>query len=185
MFGKCAGCADAGLVHMLKTHRISLFYGVVAALLLAGALYVPYDVAFPPLHELKDPAATSLQMIGEIAKLVMTLNTAMLAGAGALLTKRFDWIRLTGFDKLVTVSVFLCGAVSYFGVYFSQVRMLTMTSTGFIDPLEAGLLWGIRFQYGGLIAGVLLLGFVFARGVDADHSRANGDATSAGGEARR
>lgn len=170
---------------MLKAYRISLFYLVVTALLLVGALHVPYDAVFPPLHELKDPAATSLQMIGEIAKLVMTLNTAMLAAAGALLTKRFDWIRLTGFDKMMTVSVFLCGAISYFGVYFSQVRMLTMTSTGFIDPLETGLLWGIRFQYGGLIFGVLLLGLVFARAVDADHNRTDGDARSSPDKAAR
>lgn len=153
---------------MLK-YRVTLFYLAAAVLLLAAALYIPYDDPLKGGREVTNPAATSLQLIGEIAKLVMTLNTAMLAGAGAVLTKRYSWITLRSADKIMIISVFLCGAISYFGVYFSQTRILTMVSAGILDPLELGLLWGIRMQYGGLILGVLLLGLTFARAVDSDH----------------
>lgn len=158
---------------MLK-YRVTLFYLLAAALLLGAALYIPYDDPIVTGHPVADPAATSLQLVSEIAKLVMTLNTAMLAGAGALLAKRYSWVRLGGIDKSLVMGVFLCGAISYFGVYFSQTRILTMTGAGILDPLELGLLWGIRLQYGGLILGVLLLGLVFSRAVDADHGSDDG-----------
>jgi hypothetical protein len=154
------------MLKRLSSFRIAIAYLLGACLLMIAFVFIPRDTVIEPLLEVKEPATTAVQITNEIGKLVMTLNAAMLAAAGALLFKEYRWVRLTPLDKTLMVFVFLAGAASYFGVYFGQVRILTMVSTGYLDPLERGLIWGIRLQYGGLLTGVFLLGFVFARALD-------------------
>lgn len=163
------------MLRRIRRSGITLAYLLGAALLVAMFLYIPRDQVLQPLHAIADPAATSLAMISEISKLIMTLDAAMLAAAGAILLKDVQFRRSSRLDALMLIFVFLAGAMSYFGVYFSQVRLLTMVSAGYLDPLELGLRWAIRLQYGGIIGGVFLLGLVFARGLEQQaHGRQNG-----------
>ena len=167
MFRHCQGQHfRSGCIHVLSFLRrrpVIIAYLAGAAALSVAAFFVPRDEVVLPIHAVANPAGTSISMIGELSKLIMTLNAAMLAAAGSLLLQGPDFVRAGRFEMVLTVFVFLAGAGAYFGVYYSQVRMLTMVSAGYLDPLELGLLWGIRLQYGAIIVGVFLLGLIFAR----------------------
>lgn len=154
------------MLRRLSRSAVTIAYILGAAALVALFLNIPHDEVMQPLHAVKDPASTSLAMIGEISKLIMTLDAAMLAAAGTMLVKNTQLRRSSRIDALLLLVVFLAGAISYFGVYFGQTRLLTMVSAGYLDPLELGLMWAIRLQYGGIIGGVFLLGLVFARGLE-------------------
>ena len=67
------------MLRRIRRSGITLAYLLGAALLVAMFLYIPRDQVLQPLHAIADPAATSLAMISEISKLIMTLDAAMLA----------------------------------------------------------------------------------------------------------
>ena len=68
------------------------------------------------------------------------------------------------------LSVFVCGVATYCGVFMSHVQILTMVNSGLLNPLETGLMWSMRLQYGGLILGVFLLGLALAIGLGRSQS---------------
>ena len=143
-------------------------YLVVAGGLVALSFYVPHDDVVGAVQDIPEPGQATLGILQQIMTLVLTLNAAMLAAAGALVVKGGEWSgggwrRLEG---LLVTAVFLCGVTSYFGVYSCQVAILTMVNAGGINPLETGLMWSLRLQYFGLISGALLLGLVFALMID-------------------
>ena len=148
----------------LKVLRLWHIYILVVILLLAGSLFVPVDTAFPPKYKVEDPAKSTLELLDSTIKIIVSLNTAMLAGASALTLKSNSWTSLwTRLDSALILLVFINGAMSYFGVYFCYMRLLTMVGASFLDPVEGGLVWSLRLQYLGIISGVTLLGLVFAR----------------------
>lgn len=125
-------------------------------------LHVPHDDAFPPGLDVPDPGKAVVETLREISKLVMTLNSAMIAGAAGLAIKGKDWTSQWGrAETFFVMLVFLSGAVAYFGVYLCQARLLTMLNMETINPLERGLIWSIRLQYLGVISGVTFLGLTF------------------------
>lgn len=140
-----------------------LSYSLIAGALFALSFYIPRDTAFPPGNAVANSGQATLDVLQEIMKLVLSLNTVMLTAAGALFVKAREWKLDLGYlEVALLLCVFLCGAVSYFGVYNCQMRILTMVNYSAINPLELGLLNSLRLQYAGLILGVFLLGLVFA-----------------------
>lgn len=155
------------LRHMLRRIPLWVPYLVLSLALVAITLNSTTDEAFPPGQPIGDPGQTSVAMLQEVMKLVLSLSTAMLGAAGALVVKGREWSRgWTKLESLLMIAVFLCGAVSFFGVYLCHIAILTMVSSGSIYTLEANLLSGLRFQYLGLIGGAFLLGLVFSLMLD-------------------
>jgi len=149
--------------------RIPLWapYLILATGLIALSFYVPHDDVFSAGQDIADPGQATLTILQEIMKLVLTLNAAMLAAAGTLVLKGKEWSGgWSRIESVLVILVFLAGVVSYFGVYSCQVSILTMVNVGAMNPLETSLLWALRLQYFGLIAGALLLGLVFALMLD-------------------
>jgi len=139
-------------------------YLLMAAGLLAASLYVPRDTVFGGDVIVENPGQATLAAIDQMTKLIVSLNTAMFAAAGAMTVKGKDWTsRWNSLDSLLIVLVFACGAISYFGVFLCYVRLISMTSVGAMSVVETQMLWSIRLQYWGFIAGVVLLGLVFTR----------------------
>ena len=140
-------------------------WAIYLALVAAGiylSFHVPRDDVFPPGLDVPDPGKAVVETLREISKLVMTLNSAMIAGAAALAIKGKDWTSQWGrAETFFVMAVFISGAVAYFGVYLCQVRLLTMLNMQTINPLERGLIWSVRLQYLGVIAGVTFLGLTF------------------------
>jgi hypothetical protein len=103
-----------------------------------------------------------------MSKLVVTLNTTVLAAAATLSVRGVSWTtKWSVIDSLLIVGSFISGVVSYFGVYFGYVRVLNMVYHNTVYPLEVGFIYAINLQYYGVIASVFLLGAVFARMLDA------------------
>lgn len=139
-------------------------YCVLVMTVFIATYYIPSDSAIPITNEVKDSAAAILAILKDMTTLITTLNTAMLGAAAALAIKGNSWTdRWSRLDSKLIILAFISGAISYFGVYLSYIRILTMVMQSNIDPLEAGLLWAIRLQYYGTIFGVALLGLVFVR----------------------
>lgn len=162
-------------MRIAKVRNIPLWipYTALAAILFVLSLFLPHDDVMGAGLTISDPGSASLSTLQEIMKLVLSLNTAMLAAAGTLVVKGNDW---TGgwskLESLLIISVFLCGVVSYFGVYTCHLAILTMLGAGSLNPLELGLMWSLRLQYFGVIVGAFLLGFVFALLADRIRPRA-------------
>ena len=139
-------------------------YVAIAGALLYGAFHLPGDGLFSAGRRVADPAGSTISTLGDMIKLITSLNTAMLAGAATLTLKGKDWTsRWERLDSLLIMLVFAGGAVSYFGVYSAYVRLLSMVNGGSINPMETRMLWTIRLQFWGVIGGVAALGLVFAR----------------------
>ena len=154
---------------MLNGIKIRLWhvYIVLVLFLILASLFIPSDDAFFPKHKIQDPAKAILDIIDSIVKLVLTLTTTMLGAAAALTLKGNTWTASwKKADSALIVAVFLCGAISYFGVYLCYIRTLTMVNASYFNALEGGLVWSIRLQYLGIIFGVSCLGLVFARIID-------------------
>lgn len=148
-------------------------YTALAALLFGLSFFLPYDDVLGAGQEVSDPGRASLAILQEIMKFALSLNTAMLAGAGALILKGNDWAGgWRKLESLLIISVFLCGVVCYFGVYTCHLAILTMVSEGVLNPMERGLIWSLRLQYFGVIVGAFLLGLVFALLADRARARA-------------
>jgi len=142
-------------------------YVAIVLTLLALSFFLPRDDIFPPGSDLKDPAQATLTTLSEIMKLVLSLNAAMLAAAGALIVKGTDWFGgWRKFEGLMILCVFLSGVVVYFGVYTCNMAILTMVNAETINPLETSLLWSLKLQYFGLILGGFLLGLAFSLMMD-------------------
>ena len=139
-------------------------YAVAAIILLAASYFIPVARVFLPGVNVTKPDEALLGLIKEMTQLIVALNTSMMAAAAALTIRGSVWSdRWSRFDSGLIVAAFASGAVSYFGVYFGYVRLLTMVGAKTLNPLEAGFLWSIRLQYYGTIVGVFLVGLVFAR----------------------
>lgn len=153
--------------------RLSYLYIVFIILLVGGSTFIPRDLAFPVTHSLQDPAKATLDILDGITKLIAALDTALLGAAGAVVVKAPTWTKKWELlDSLLMTSVFVFGAISYFGIYFMDVRILTMVNAATVNPSELGLTWGLRLAYLGTIAGVVVLGLVFSRLMD---GRSRGD----------
>lgn len=150
-------------------HQRALYgwcYAAAAAVALAAAFILPSDEAIGTTIEISSEkqAAMLLQTFDSMIGLITTLNTAMLAAAAAVAVKGSQWSRIwTPFDAAVVVCVFICGAISYHGVYVAYVSLLEMIENKALTALGATLQLGFAMQYYGTLAGVLLLGLVFAR----------------------
>ena len=153
---------------MLSARRAPfwLLYVLLVAVLLGLTYLVPHDRSFPVINTVNDPAAAILSTLGDMIKLIVALNTAMMAAAATVTVKGREWT--TKWDRLDSVLImlsFASGAVSYFGIYLTYMRILTMTAAkaSTINPLEGGIVWSLRLQYCGTVAGIIFLGLVFAR----------------------
>jgi hypothetical protein len=150
---------------------LSTLYLALLIIIIPLTLYVPRDAVFIPGPSISDPAKVILDILDNTTKLVVALDTALMGAAATLVIKANEWSRRwTRLDSTVIVLVFACGAASYFGVYLLDVRLLSTVSVNpgsSVNPLESGMLWAIRIQYWGMIAGVALLGLTFTRLLDA------------------
>lgn len=155
------------LKRWLRNMPLWMPYSILALTLVAASFFVPADEVFPPGQSIADPGQATLTILQEMMKLVLSLTTAMLGAAGALVVKGREWVRgWSRVESFLVIAVFLCGVVSYFGVYVCHISILTMVTYGVLNPLETSLLWSLRLQYFGLISGALLLGLVFSLMLD-------------------
>jgi hypothetical protein len=148
------------------TVRASLPWAYLAlvGLLVAASFFVPRDHVFMPGTAIADPGKATLDLFDGLIKLIASLNTALLAAAGAIAVKGKDWSARWGLtDAALIILVFVCSATSYYGIYLCYVRLLSMVGSGRINPLELQMTWAIRLAYWGVILGVSLLGLVFTR----------------------
>lgn len=150
---------------MLKQFRpppLWILYLLIATLLVAGSFFTPRDQVFAPGLNLADPGKATFDALKDLMALVLTLTTAMLGATGALIVKGRDWVRgWTAVESFLLLIVFLCGVVSFYGVYTCQVAILSMANAASLNPLEKGLMFSLRLQYFGLIAGAFFLGLAF------------------------
>jgi amino acid transporter len=134
--------------------------GVVTLIVLASQ--IPYDRAFKPDHRIADPAVISIDLLKDISSLMTTVDTAMLGGASFLLFDKSGLSkRQNRLINFVLISVFLAGAVTYFGVYYLDITILLMVDSKFLS-MSMGVYIGLRLEYGGIGLGVFLLGLALS-----------------------
>lgn len=148
----------------MKPFPYWLFFLLAVAAAYGLSLFIPVDEVLPASLVIAEPAKATLEAIQESSKLLVTLNTTMLAAAASLIVKGKDWsaswAKIDGYLLLFT---FVCGASSYYGVYVSQIDLLSMIAGGRITPLSSRLQFAIAIQYYGLLLGLVSMGVVFAR----------------------
>jgi hypothetical protein len=149
------------------TAPLWVVYLTAAALFLAATFMIPRSAAFPPGAMFGDGAGATLELIKELIKLAVTLDSALLTAAAAFAVKGRDWApRWSRLDSSLVLLVFVAGVASYFGVYFCYIRLLTMLTMSTIYPLERGVVWSIRLMYYGILLGVFILGLILSRVLD-------------------
>jgi hypothetical protein len=148
-----------------------MIYGGVVFLIYIASFFIPADYAVPASLKFTDPAKATLDLVLAIVQLITALDTALLAAAGAITVKRKEWsTRWNYVDGLLVLVVFICGAVSYYGIYLGHVALLSTAAKGVINPFETRFQWALRLEYYGLLLGVFLLGLVIARMLEDDES---------------
>src|SRR5689334_498621 len=106
-----------------------------------------------------EKAKTILSVLTELIKLITTLNTAILGAAAAITIKGKDWSSVWTYrDGLAIMATFVAVAVSYYGIYLSQVAILGMTYSGAISLEENRMWWAQQLQYNGTLFAIFLLG---------------------------
>ena len=136
---------------------------IVVAAILMTALW-PHSETVPVSGSLEKPAETTIELVQSLIALATTLNTTMFAAAAALAIKGKDWTPTwSRFDGIVLLLAFVCGAVSYYGVYAAYAAMLEMVDQGVIGGMSPELQTALAAQYYGTLGGFVLLGLVFTR----------------------
>lgn len=124
----------------------------------------PSPEAVPASSELGNPATATIDIVKSMITLATTLNTTMLAAAGALVVKGKDWTeRWTRIDGVILLCTFVAGALSYYGVYAAYVALLEMVDAGVIGAMAPRLQTGLATQYYATLGGFVLLGLAFTR----------------------
>lgn len=144
--------------------RLYWAFIVLALGMIALSFLIPAENVFEPGAVLKDNGKAVLDEFDSVIKLVTGLDSLLLAAAAAITVKGRDWSpRWTSIDSVLILLTFMAAAVSYYGVYLCEIRLLSMAQAGGILATETLLLWAVRLQHWGIIVGVSLLGIVFCR----------------------
>jgi hypothetical protein len=144
------------------------FYVAAVVLVIIASFAIGESSVLNASVTLTDKGKATLELIGEMNKLTLTLNSALFAGAGLLAIKGREWSpqwnRLDGYS---TVAALICGSVAYYAVYVVYVELLGMVYAGVIDPFALRLRLAFKIQYFSVLIGVFLIGLIFARLLEA------------------
>ena len=143
---------------------MSILYVAAVVLVFVASFAIGDSAVLSASVTLTDKGKSTLEMIGEINKLTLTLNSALFGGAGLLAIKGRDWSpHWNRFDGYATVLALICGSVAYYAVYLAYIELLGMVYAGVIDPFAQRLQWAFRIQYFSTLVGVFLIGLIFTR----------------------
>ena len=125
---------------------------------------IPDNVGINADKVLPESATAALDHLSEIARLIGTLNTALVGACGALSVRGKDWsLRWEHVDGYLIVLSLVAAAASYYGAYLMHMTILQMAFYDTIDIFSKRLMWALDLQYYGTLLGLFLVGLVFVR----------------------
>jgi len=154
----------------MKGGSVKLGYIFYYLLLAAGASVFSYLLPSgeildgPSFSENEEQARAVIDLISELQQFVGALNSAMLAGCGAVVLKSHADPAVWGrFEQYSITTAIVAAGVSYFGLYASRITMIEMVVHGVIDVQNGRLQMLLALQFWSFIAGIFLLGLIFIR----------------------
>jgi hypothetical protein len=150
---------------MFTSKQLTFGYVGLIAFLYIGSCFLPENAASMPAPlKVENPAATTLDYLKSIVQMATALNTAILAGTGAIAIKGKDWSATWAKADVVLLVLVLAGVtVSYYGIYMGHVETLSMVSLGYFNPDTVRMQLSLGLEYYGILFSVGVLGLVFTR----------------------